>query len=470
VAFFLIIAVIAIKPMTNLKSKQPKQPPTNEGINVRTSFARTGDMASVIEVSGDIKALKSTVLSAKIGGRIVSVPYREGDYVCAGTVVVQQDTSDLNDQVRQAEAALLAAKARLSQAITTASLSDTQTEAQISQAKAALEAARANYELIRKGARSQEIATAENAVASAKANYENAKTNLERMRALFAEGALSKQQLDLAQMQYDVAHAQYESAKQQLSLIKAGAREEQIEAAEKQVKQAEEALRIAKANRAQKALRHEDIKAAKAAVAQAEAALAFARQQVINASITTPISGTISKRMAEPGQMATPGVPLIEVVALNTVYFEAEVSEIEIAKVKVGQPVTVTVDALPGKKFHGKVFKILPTADTQSRHFAVRIAIPNSKGEIKPGMFARGSIEIARHKNTVIIPKDALIVNGEGRAVYVVVNSTAKFKPITTGFESREEIEVLSGIKPNDEIVIVGQDKLSDGVKVNVVN
>lgn len=466
----LAILILVVRPIVGRKPKASEQSQVNAGLYVRTAFARTGDMVSVIEVSGSIKALKSTTLSAKIPGRIVAVPYREGDYVIAGTVVVRQDTSDLEDQVQQAEAALLSAKARLSQAKTSANLSDTQTEAQISQAQAALEAARANYELIRKGARSQEIATAENAVASAKANYENAKVNLERMRALFSEGALSKQQMDLAQMQHDVALAQYESAKQQLSLVKAGAREEQIEAAEKQVKQAEEALRIAKANRAQKALRREDIKAAKAAVAQAEAMLAYARQQVANAHIATPIAGTVSKRMAEPGQMATPGVPLIEIVALNTVYFEASVSEIDIAKVKVGQPVSVTVDALPGRKFRGSILKILPTADTQSRHFAVRVAVPNDKGELKPGMFARGDIEIAKHKNTVIVPKDALVSNGKGQAVYAVVKSTARLIPVTTGFESREEAEVLSGIKPNDRVVVVGQDRLSDGVKVNVVN
>lgn len=466
-----LVGVVIAKPILSLIHKGSSDTDQSAaGISVRVGYARTGNMASVVDVSGDIKALKSAMLSAKIPGRVVSVPHREGDRVAAGAVVVRQDTSDLQAQVQQAEAGLLSARARLSQALTSEKLSSTQTESQIVQAQAALDAAKARLQMIKKGARSQEVASAENAVASAKANFENAKINLERMRDLYAQGALSKQRMDLVQMQYDVAVAQYDTAKQQLSLVKAGAREEEIETAQKQVEQAEEALRIAKANRAQKALREEDVKSAKAGVAQAEAALAYARQQLANAYIRTPIAGTVSKRLTEPGQMASPGVPLVEVVALDTIYFEATVSEIDIDKIKTGQPVEVTVDALPGRKFKGLVQKILPTADEKSRHFTVRIEVLNRTGDLRPGMFARGSIEIARHEDTVVIPKDAIISNGRGRAVYIVVDSKAVLAPVTIGFDTREEAEALSGVSAGDALVVVGQDKLSDGVKANVAD
>ena len=466
-----LVGVVIAKPILSPRNKGSSGTDQSAaGISVRVGYSRTGNMASVVDVSGDIKALKSAMLSAKISGRVVSVPYREGDRVAAGAVVVRQDTSDLQAQAQQAEAGLLSARARLSQALTSEELSNMQTESQIVQAQAALDAVRARLQMIKKGARSQEVASAENAVASAKANFENAKVNLERMRDLYAQGALSKQQMDLVQMQYDMASAQYDTAKQQLSLVKAGAREEEIETAQKQVEQAEEALRIAKANRAQKALREEDVKSANAGVAQAEAALAYARQQLANAYIRTPIAGTVSKRLTEPGQMASPGVPLVEVVALDTIYFEATVSEIDIDKIKAGQPVEVTVDALPGRKFKGLVQKILPTADEKSRHFTIRIAVLNRTGDLRPGMFARGGIEIARHEDTVVIPKDALISNGRGRAVYIVVDSKAVLAPVTTGFETREEAEALSGVSAGDVLVVVGQDKLSDGVKVNVAD
>ena len=454
-----------------VKKFEPKpKPPANPGISVRVGYAHTGSMASVIEVSGDIKALKTAVLSAKMQGRVAAVPYREGDSVRAGTVVARQDTSDLEAGVRQAEAGLLTAKARLSQAATSEGLTETQTEASIVQAQAALDAAKANLRMIKSGARSQERAQAENAVASAEANFKNADINLKRMRDLYSQGALSKQQMDLVQMQHDIASSQYDSARQQLSLVKEGARSEEIEAAQKQVAQAEEGLRIAKSNRSQKALRREDIKAAKAGVAQADAALAYAKQQLANAYIRTPIAGTVSKRAIEPGEMAGSGTPLVEVVALNTLYFEAQVSEMDVDRVKVGQPVELTVDALPARKFLGSVQKILPTADEKSRQFTIRIAVANAAGDLRPGMFARGSIEIARHSNTVIIPKDALMTNGNGLSVYLVVDSVAKLQPVTTGFETREEAEAISGVSDGDVLVTVGQDKLSDGVKVHVAD
>ncbi|MHB0913562.1 MAG: efflux RND transporter periplasmic adaptor subunit [Armatimonadota bacterium] len=463
VLFTLILVTAAsfsgCKPKTKAKAKTT--------IPVRTAIARTGSIADTVEVSGDIKALKSAVLSAKMSGRVTAVPYREGDLVGVGTVVVRQDTSDLAAQVREAEAALQAARARLSQARTSAQVSDTQTEAGVSSAQAALEAAQARLRMVKSGARRQEVASAQNAVAVAQASFQNSKSNYDRMKGLYDQGALSAQQMDLVQMQHDVAKAQLSTAKEQLSLVKAGARDEEVEAAEKQVRQAEEGLRVAKSNRAQRSLRSEDIKSAQAGVSQAEAALAYARQQQANAYVRSPLAGTVASRLTEPGEMASPGTPLIEVVALNTVYFEAGVSEIEVARVKVGQSVQVTVDAL-SKKFRGTVEKILPTADAKSRQFKVQIKVENKAGELRPGMFARGSIEVARHKDAVIAPKDALIQGGE--AVYAVVGGKAVLRRVTTGFTTDEEAEVLSGVAPGDELVTVGQDRLSDGVKIDAVN
>lgn len=449
--------------------KQAKAKTVDAGISVTVGYARTGDIPSVIEVSGDIKALKTTMLSSKATGRVVSVPFREGDRVSAGATVVQQDTTDLNAMVQQSEAALASAQARLSQARTSANVSDAQVEAQVAQAKAGLDAAKANLRMVKNGARPQERAQAKNTVESAKANYENAKADLARMRDLYNQGALTARQWDTVQMQYRVSEAQYDSAKQALSLMEAGPREEQVDASSKQVTQAAEALKMAETNRSQKALRLEDVKAAKAGVMQAKAGLASARQTLSNAFIRTPISGTVSKRFTEPGQMAMGGMNLVEVVALDTIYFEANVSEMDVDSVKAGQPVEVSVDAVPGRKFRASVQKILPTADIKSRQFVVRITVLNKTGELKPGMFARGRVEVARHKNVVLVPKDALMQNGDSQSVFVVSGNTVKLIPVVTRFQTRDTAEI-AGISAGDQLVVVGQDKLSDGVKVNVAN
>lgn len=473
IVIIIIVLILAIGgPIAWQKLHRPEAPgtKTERGIAVRVACARTGTMYSDVEVSGNIKAMRSVELSPKIPAGISRMPYREGDRVSAGAVVVCQDPSDIQSQVRQAEAGLLNADAHLSQASTAVGLSGRQVESDIATAQAGLDTAKARLRMVKNGARKQEIASVENSVASAEANYNNAKSTLERMRGLYSEGALSKQQMDLTQLQYDVAKSEYSTAKEQLSLVRSGAREEEVEAAQKQVDQAEQGLRMAKSSRANGSLRHEDVKSARAGVVQAQAALLLARQQLMSTSIRTPISGVVSRRFAEPGQIANPGQPLLDIVDLSSVYFEAGVSEIDLHKVRVGQQVQVGVDAIPGKKFTGTVEKIFPAAEPASRQFTVRIKVANGKGDLRPGMFARGTIRIAKHDNAVIVPKDALISNGDGVSVFTVVDSKARYRSIRTGFQTRTEAEAVTGVNPGDELVVVGQDKLSDGVKVHGTN
>ncbi len=309
-----------------------------------------------------------------------------------GQVVAQLDRSDYLAQLRQAEAGLQSAQARLSQAQTGYNVTTVQSSAAIEQAKAGLAAAQANYEKIKNGARSQERMIAENQVATAKANLDNAQANLKRYKQLYQQGAVAQAQLDVYQTQYDVAQAQYNSAKQNMSLVEEGARSEDVRAAQTQVTQAKEALKTAQANAGQNAIRQEDIKNARAGVAQAEAQVALAKEQLDNTNIISPIDGIVSNRMAEPGQMALTSVPLIEVVDLSTVYFQAGVSETVLSKIHPGQVVMVSVDAYPSAGFTGTVQKIYPTASANTREFSVRVHIPNPKHELRPGMFARGSV------------------------------------------------------------------------------
>ena len=100
----------------------------------------------------------------------------------------------------------------------------------------------------------------------------------------------------------------------------------------------------------------------------------------------------------------------------------------------------------------------------------MRIQVLNKSGDLRPGMFARGSIIVDKHDNVVILPKDALVAEGRGHAVWMISDSKAQKKPVTTGYETREEIEAVSGVSASDVLVIVGQDKLSDGVKVQIVD
>lgn len=429
--------------------------------------ARTGDIPFTISVTGALQTLDDVTLSAKVPGKIAKVLVREGDVVRAGQVVIQQETGDLEAQVRQAEAALQSARARLKQAQTALELQPTQNETSLRQAEAALEAAKARLRALETGARRQERQQVEQQVASARANLENAQANLERVRRLYQQDAVSKQQLDAAQAAYDIALAQYRTAQEQLSLVQEGPRQEEIEAQRALVRQAEEAVRLARTGDLQLRVRQDEVNAARALVAQAEAGLFYARQQLESAFIRSPINGTVATRMAQPGQMAAPGVPLLRIVNLNAIFFEARVSETEVRYVRPGQTVTVTVDAYPGKTFQGTVSRIYPVGSEGSRDFIVRVDMRNEGGLLKPQMFARGEIIVDVRRNVVVIPKDAIIVEDGKNVVYVVRDGVARKVFVQLGYVNGKDAEV-GGVRAGDQVVVQGQENLHDGDKVRV--
>ncbi|MCS6829826.1 MAG: efflux RND transporter periplasmic adaptor subunit [Armatimonadota bacterium] len=429
--------------------------------------ARTGDIPFTISVTGSLQTLDDVMVSAKVPGKIAKVFVREGDTVQAGQLVVQLETDDLEAQLRQAEATLRSARARLQQAQTALELQPTQNETNLRQAEAALEAARARLRALEAGARRQERKQVEEQVASAKANLDNAQANLERVRRLYQQDAVPKQQLDAAQTAYDIALAQYRTAQEQLSLVQEGARQEDIEAQRALVKQAEEAVRLAQTGNLQLRVRQDEVNAAKALVAQAEAGLFYAREQYEAAFVRSPIGGTVAMRAAQPGQVTGAGTPLLRIVNLNTIFFEARVSETEVRYVRQGQQVTVTVDAYPGKSFVGTVSRIYPVGSEGSRDFVVRVDMRNEGGMLKPQMFARGEILVDVRRNVVLIPKDAVLVQDGKQVVFVVKEGVARRVAVQTGYINGTNAEVR-GVPAGAQVVVQGQENLRDGDKVRV--
>ena len=429
--------------------------------------ARSGDIPFTISVTGSLQTLDDVMVSAKVPGRIAKVLVREGDAVQAGQVVVQMETNDLEAQLRQAEAALRSARARLQQAQTALELQPTQNETGLRQAEAALEAAKARLRALETGARRQERQQVEQQVASAKANLDNAQANLERVRRLYQQDAVPKQQLDAAQTAYDIALSQYRTAQEQLSLVQEGSRQEEIDAQRALVKQAEEAVRLARTGDLQLRVRQDEVKAAQALVAQAEAGLFYARQQYESAFIRSPIQGSVAMRAAQPGQMAGAGTPLLRIVNLGSIFFEARVSETEVRYVRVGQPVAVTVDAYPDRQFRGTVSRVYPVGSEGARDFVVRVDMRNEGGLLKPQMFARGEILVDVHRNVVLIPKDAILMQDGKQVVFIVKEGVARRVGVQTGYINGTDAEVR-GIPPGAQVVVQGQENLRDGDKVRV--
>lgn len=476
---------------------------------VRIATIGLGDISRTREVSGSIAALNEVVLSSKLLAPVRTVTVREGDPVRRGQLIVQLDPTDFQSQMRQQEAAVRSAEARLAQAQANLRLAQDQTRSGIRVAEQALVSAQARAAITRKGARRQERSVAANAVEAARSALESAQagveraradqdlaaTNLRRQQALYRQGAVAQAAVDSAVQQKKVADAavsvaeaqvrgaqrQLSSAQQQLSLVEEGARSEEIEAAESAVRTAEANLQLAKENRQNVEAKREDVRSAQAAVAQARAALDYARQQLALTSIVSPIDGFVSQRNVEPGQTAGVGAPLISIVNLGTVYFAATVSETELKDVSMGKPVSVIVDAMAGREYPGSVTRIMPSGDPQSRTFTVRVSVPNPSGELKPGMFARGTVQVARILGVTVVPKDALavagseipMVNGTVKdspgKVFVYSGGQVRLRNLTLGAPGLDTVEVRQGLNVGEQVVVSGTG-LQEGDKVRVAD
>ena len=211
----------------------------------------------------------------------------------------------------------------------------------------------------------------------------------------------------------------------------------------------------------------------RSAQAQLESTLAqlhIAQSNLNRASITSPISGVVSARNVEVGQFVSQAVMPFAIVQLDPVIVQVSVAETLINLVYLGQEVDVAIQALGSDQtFTGTVTTISPVANHAST-FPVRIELPNPDGQIRPGMFSQVTFVQAQSANTFVVPRNVVLSDEIGRFVFVVdQDGYARRTTVTTGLESGNQIEILSGVTGRDQIVMVGQEFLYDGTFVNVV-
>lgn len=447
------------------KNKQGAEEATKTVVRVAEAVVRP--MSQTIEITGSLDTLETVTLSPKLAGRLSRVFVQQGDHVSAGQLIAQQENADQVTQLAQAVAGVASARSALLQAQTDATTSPTQTEAVVRRAEAALRQAKAELKKLRDGARPQEIEQAHKQVEQAKLDWDWAQQDYERELELFRQEAVGKRDVDMMKVAVDKAKARYDSTIQALSLLKEGARSEDISAAEEAVNQAEQQVVSAKSGRAQDAIKEERVAAMRAALAQAQASVTLAKQQVENTEVYSPVAGQVQRRAAHPGQMLMPGAPIVEVVSLNSVYFDGSVPETQLRWVRIGQPVNVMVDAYPDKTWVGRVAAIQPVGDEQGRNFSVRVALDGSGGALKPGMFARGTISVRTVRDAVVVPKEALVSRSGKIKFYVVKDGAAQEREAITGLTDTQYVEV-SGIQAGDHVVVMGADLLTNGAKVKV--
>ncbi|MDH5662372.1 MAG: efflux RND transporter periplasmic adaptor subunit [Elusimicrobiota bacterium] len=198
-----------------------------------------------------------------------------------------------------------------------------------------------------------------------------------------------------------------------------------------------------------------------------EPALGFTK-----AEVKAPIEGTVIRYYVDIGDSVIPQEPMPQEPVLNIAYMDkvkiiVNVGEKDIAKLRKGEKVRVSVDAYPKESFLGRVVKVAPAVDPRSRKLKVELEIENKDHRLKPGMFADVEIIYNEHSNVLVVPRISVLQREGEEILFTVDDNRAKLRVVKTGISDEERIEIVEGLTEGESVVVEGNYGLIDGAKVN---
>ena len=202
----------------------------------------------------------------------------------------------------------------------------------------------------------------------------------------------------------------------------------------------------------------------------AQAAVRAQSVRVNNAAVRAGISGTINKRMVEPGAVVSPGTPMFEIVNINSLKLSVLVDESQVGKIQLGQQVAINVNVLPEDSFSGRITFIAPKSDA-SLNFPVEIEVQN-RGNLKAGMYATAIFQTnngAETQNMLTVPATAFVNGVSSGQIFVAQNGVAKLIKVTPGKVYGDKVQILNGLKNGDQVITSGQINLDNGSKINII-
>lgn len=207
---------------------------------------------------------------------------------------------------------------------------------------------------------------------------------------------------------------------------------------------------------------------AQAQVRQAQADLAELKIRQQQTKIVAPMKGWIGRRYVDPGALVTTNTPIVSVLNLDSMITEVKVPEEHMGNLRVGNWAVVSIDALGGRKFEGRVSRIAPILDAATRSGSVQVEIANPGGRLKAEMSARVQLEMGSEHRAVMVPLDAVVMRGQQSGVNILEGNRVRFQWIDTGITTEQGVEVISGLKAGTTIVTRGSQGLQDGALVDV--
>jgi HlyD family secretion protein len=286
-----------------------------------------------IDASGTLETVEVNV-SSKVTGQLMKLNIAEGSKVQIGDTIAIIDHDMLSLQLRQAEAGV--------------------------------DVAEAQFSLLHNGARSEDLILAQESIKQSEVSFATAESDYQRIKELYAQQSASKKQFEDAESRYSITQAQLNSAKQNLQKL-------------------------------QRFARPEDLSAAKARVDQAKAQANIIRKQIADSYIIAPVSGVITHKPVEEGELIGTGAVIVKISRLEKMELRIYVNETELGKVKLGGIADVVIDTYPDKNYPGKVVYVSPNAEFTPRNiqtkdertklvFAVKLEVENTDGGLKSGM------------------------------------------------------------------------------------
>lgn len=490
--------------------------------NARFYTVERGEIVVEVSESGAVEPVRVVEIKSRVPGRIEALLVDEGAVVERGQLLARIDPREIQQQVEQGGAQVESARAQAQRAQIALELEAEQARLQLRQAQiryeqakreaeaqphltqaalknaaAELRTAQENLRLLQEVRHPQERVELANAIRDAETRLQEAQRNYQRLQNLLEKGYVSRQQVDAAHTQLVAAESQLRNLQQRqqqlaeqhaIELANARAR---VEAAQAELerartnaiqdelkRQALEAahteLENARARLRAIEMRRLELQQARASEKQALSQFENLRIQLAETDVRAPIRGVVTRRYREVGELVMSGTtgfgegtPILQVADLSQMRVKLNLNELDVAKVRVGMPVEITVDALPNRRFTGTVRKIAPAAQSNPQggalgvvKFAVEVYLDQADPALRPGMTARCRIIVARNPNALRLPLEAIgKENGKEYVLRLVPNQTTpEGMPQTEklfvkiGLRSARYAEILEGVKEGDRV------------------
>lgn len=245
----------------------------------------------------------------------------------------------------------------------------------------------------------------------------------------------------------------------------------QLEAAEASYQVAAASLERAEQLRERRVITLPEYERERTAEAAARAQLDQLRTRIAYTVIGAPVSGVVTEKRVEAGDLVAPQTRLFTIADVSTLVVRVGVSELDVVQLQVGDPATVGLDAYAGRSFAGRIRRVFPSADPATRLVPVEVELTSADPAVaRPGFLARVTFALGAHDGVLLVPASALIGGAGSQSVFVLEEGTAVRRTVTTGMTSEGRVEILTGLAAGDPVISKGNTMLRDGMQVRVVD